>query len=80
MYFWGKYLAILIFGHFFCPFLKIPKYFAQKKLKKREKKNKLGKGLKEPTLQKYILKQLKEPTLQKYILKQLKELGSQNIY
>jgi len=48
-------LAISIFGHFFCPFLKIPKYFAQKILEKRinwEKDLKkyilyFGKGLKE---------------------------------
>jgi len=68
MYFWGKYLAILIFGHFFCPFLKIPKYFAQKKLKKHEKKNKLGKGLKELNPSKiYIKNNLKNSTPPKYI-------------
>jgi len=29
-YFWAKYFGIFIFGHLFCPFFKIPKYFAQK--------------------------------------------------
>jgi hypothetical protein len=39
---------------YFCPFLKIPKYFPQKNMKKHEKKNKLKKGLKEP-MPPYIL-------------------------
>ena len=80
MYFWGKYLAILIFGHFFCPFLKIPKYFAQKKLKKHEKRINWEKDLKNATPPKYIIKQLKEPTPPKYIIKQFKEPWPKNIY
>jgi hypothetical protein len=28
--FWAKFFGIFIFGHFFCPFFEIPKYFAQK--------------------------------------------------
>ena len=29
-FFWAKYFRIFIFGHFFCPIFKFPKYFAQK--------------------------------------------------
>jgi len=32
--FWQDFFGFSIFGHFFCPFFEIPKYFAQKYLKK----------------------------------------------
>jgi hypothetical protein len=51
--------------------LKFPKYFPQKILKKREKKNKLEKGLKEKS-------STTGPEI--YISKQLKETGPGNIY
>jgi hypothetical protein len=38
----GKVFWIFDFGHFFCPFLKIGKYFPQK-LSKRDHKNFYGK-------------------------------------
>jgi hypothetical protein len=65
-YFWQDFFGFSIFGHFFCPFLKIPKYFAQKYLEKRIN---WKKDLKTRARHIYYKKQLKDGLVAIYIIK-----------